>query len=178
MAAGLLEDLEFALMEHLHLADMVAVAGALIGPQLEDAFGLRRRTRRRHQLRPTLEGRQESALHPQKSGCRRRSVPERLGGLQELGILREMQIQHREALDRGMRNQQIIRRRLRAEVETECPDRPRSDTGQCRDQSVAKIALGQLRLRPRLQLVTPKLVKLPGFGCRRLRPDIACEAEG
>src|SRR5260370_6486381 len=66
---GVLEYLEFPMVEHLHLAHVVLAARALISAELEDALALFWRS----QLRPALEGTQQRALNPlNRRRCGRR----------------------------------------------------------------------------------------------------------
>jgi hypothetical protein len=75
MKSGIEEDLKFTRVEHLHLAHMIAVAGALVGTQLEDAPALVGGCGGGSDLWPACEGAEESNFHALKCGSGGGCIP-------------------------------------------------------------------------------------------------------
>ncbi len=158
------EEIELSVVEHLDLADVVGVGGALVGAQVEDALllGWRR------QLGPAFEGDVEGALDALKGWRNGGSAPEGRGCLHEGSVFCQQEVSGDEGFEVGGGQQQVEDRGFRAKIELECADGRDAEAIERRDESVLDVGVCELGLRAGLEMVAAELVELAGLAGGRL----------
>src|ERR1035437_7431386 len=147
MKAGGLEAGELAAVEHFDLADVGLLAGAFVSAHLEDAFGFGGGGRRRREAGPAGEGGEERGFDAVEGGGGGGGVPEGISGFEKGGVTGEAESDLREGFDRGGGDEQIVGRRLNAEVGLECADGAEAEAGEGGDERVGEVTLGEGGLR-------------------------------
>ncbi len=104
---GPLKDLKFAVVKHLHFAQVVLVAWAFVGAELKDSLAMLRRYRWDHQTRPPFKRDHERAFDADETGRGRRRVPKRRGGLHKLLVLGQLQLGGHQRLQCGRGDKQV-----------------------------------------------------------------------
>ena len=164
MESRALEDFELAGVEHFDLADVIAGRGALISAELKHALAFGCRRRGWSDFGPASKGGEEGVFGALKGGRGGSGVPEGVGRLEEFGVGGKLKIEGGELIGGGTRNEHVVGRSFRPDIEPENADGTEAETLQSGNESAGEECLGELELRPAHQVVAAEEVELASRG--------------
>ena len=157
-----LEDVELAVVEHFQFADRGCVARALVGAELEDAFGLCGC----YEFWPAFEGEEQRGVDAVEGGVGGGGGPEGFGCFEEGGVEGELVVEGREFGGVLAGDEDVERGGFGADVQAEGTDRAKAEAGERGDERVGKEVLGEGRLGTHGEGVAAELVEIAGVAVR------------
>ena len=162
---GLLENLEFAAVEHLDLAAMCRHAGTLVSAHLEHTRAVLRCRRGNGQFRMAFKGDQERALDAQIGRLFGGSPEKCFARFAIFIVARKVRFGIHERLESGRRNQDVDGRCFRPQVEVERAYGLHAEPVQCGNERLFEILVGGFSGGPRLQSDSGEARSIPAPRC-------------